>query len=165
MKSIVIIVVFMIGAMISFAQTNASTNGSSVLLTKTEEIFQSLEHQWADAVMRGDVETINRIQADDFEFTDPTGQIWTKARAKEFIKAGRLQINLYSMNDFKIRVYGNTAIVNFCVIWNGKSNGIDISGPQRMTDVFVLKNNNWQCVSSHACRISTLQQSQTDDSM
>jgi ketosteroid isomerase-like protein len=115
--------------------------------------LQSLERQWADAVVRHDVETINRIQADDFEFTDPAGQIWTKARALESVKSGQLQIDAFEMTEFKIRVYGDAAIVNFRVVWNGKYGEADISGPQRMTDVFVRRDGNWRCVSSHTTRI------------
>ncbi len=153
MKTLTVIAALIACAPLSFAQTNAPAASSQPAPTKTEQALQALERQWADAVVRRDAEAINRIQADDFEFTDPAGGIWTKARALEFIKAGRLQIDSFEMSDFKIRIYGDTAVVNFRVVWNGKSDGNDISGAQRVTDVFVKRDGNWRCVSSHTTRI------------
>jgi ketosteroid isomerase-like protein len=138
---------------LSVAQTNAPATGSQSAPVKTEQTLQALEREWAGAVVRRDVETINCIQADDFEFTDSAGQIWTKARALEFIGAGRLQIDSFEMTGFRIRIHGDAAIVNFRVVWNGKSGENDISGAQRMTDVFVLRDGSWRCVSSHTTRI------------
>jgi len=120
-----------------------------------EQELQALEQTWADAVKQRDTAKINNIQAEEFEFTGPNGQFWTKARALESIKSGQLQIDSFEMSEFKIRIYGDTAVVKFHVVWNGNSNGVDISGPQRMTDVFVKRDGRWQCVASQATRISS----------
>ncbi len=119
-----------------------------------EQELQALEQTWANAVKQGDTAKINSIQAEEFEFIGPNGQIWTKARALESVKSGLLQIDSFEMSGFKIRIYVDTAVVNFRVVWNGNSNGVDISGPQRMTDVFVKRDGRWQCVASQATRIS-----------
>jgi ketosteroid isomerase-like protein len=153
MNGLTIIAALIASVSLSLAQTNEPATGSQSAPVKTEQTLQALEREWANAVVRRDVETISRIQADDFEFTDPSGQIWTKARALEFIRAGRLQIDSFEMNEFRIRIYGDAAVVNFRVVWNGKSGDNDISGPQRMTDVFVLRDGSWRCVSSHTTRI------------
>ncbi len=102
MKILAVIAALIACAPLSIAQTNAPAASSQPAPTKTEQALQALERQWADAVVRRDAEAINRIQADDFEFTDPAGGIWTKARALDFIKAGRLQIDSFEMSEFKI---------------------------------------------------------------
>lgn len=38
-----------------------------------EQQVRQLEDEWIDAFMRGDTETLDRILADDFIFTDPEG--------------------------------------------------------------------------------------------
>jgi ketosteroid isomerase-like protein len=145
--------VMIAGVSLSIAQTNAPATGSQPAVAKADQTLQALEREWANAVVQRDVETISRIQADEFEFTDPAGQIWTKTRELDFIKSGRLQIDSFEMTEFRIRIYGDAAVVNFRVVWNGKSGDNDISGAQRMTDVFVLRDGSWRCVSSHTTRI------------
>ena len=117
---------------------------------KTEAVIQKLEHEWADAVKRRDVEKIDRLEADDFAFTGPGGVVWSKARALETIKSGDLEIDSFELSDVKVRLYGDTAVVTFRVLWTGRFRGLDISGPQRMTDVWVKRAGRWQCVASQS---------------
>jgi ketosteroid isomerase-like protein len=153
MKITLAIVALLLGAGV-FAYSQAKREGTAQSVQReTEQALQKLEQQWAEAVKRRDVETISRIQSDDFEFTGPSGEIWTKARALEFIKAGNLEIHSFEISEFKARVFGDTAIVNFRVMWNAAANGNDISGPQRMTDVFVKREGRWQCVASQTTPI------------
>ena len=135
------------------AQTNQQEQASQSTQGGAVQALQKLEREWADAVKRRDVRFISQIQADDFEFTGPAGEVWTKTRSLDFIRAGMLEIRSFELSEFKVRVYGDTAVVSFRVDWNGTSGGTDISGPQRMTDVFVKRDGRWQCVASHTTRI------------
>ncbi len=135
------------------AQTNSQTNAAPGKPQKVEHELQALEQAWADAVQHRDVARIDQIQAEEYVFTDPAGRLWTKARALETIKSGSLTIDSFELSDVKVRLYDHTAVVTLRVVWNGQSNGVDISGPQRMTDVFVERDGRWQCVASQATRI------------
>ena len=57
------------------------------------------------------------------------------------------------LTDAQVKIYGNTAVITFAITWHGNFRGNDISGPQRMTDVWVKSNGHWQCVASQATRI------------
>ncbi len=138
---------------LSPGQTNKLVTVNQDEPPKTEQELRAIEHKWAEAVKHRDVDTIQRIQADEFEFTGPAGEIWTKTRALDFIKVGNLEIASFELSEFKVRLYGDTAVVNFRAVWDGTANGNDISGPQRMTDVFVKRDGRWQCVSSQTTRI------------
>jgi len=153
MKNLIASAAILASAWLSIAQTNHPVAGGQSGPATAGQTLQALEREWANAVVLRDVETISRIQADDFEFTDPAGQVWTKSRVLEFIKSGRLQIDSFELTEFNIRIYGDAALVNFRVVWNGKSGENDISGAQRMTDVFVLRDGHWRCVSSQTTRI------------
>jgi ketosteroid isomerase-like protein len=118
-----------------------------------EQKIRNLEQEWADAVVHQKTNVIDRIQANEFRFTDPSGQVWTKVRALDFIASGRLKIESFDMSDVDVRLYGNTAVVTLKVVWTGSAGGADISGPQRMTDVFVERDGRWQCVISQSTRI------------
>ena len=152
MKTWILAALLFTAVSLASAQTNPPSSASTVR-TNTDQTLQALEREWASAVVRRDTNAINRIQADDYEFTDPGGQVWTKARALDFIRAGRLQIDSFEMSDFRIRVHADTAVVNFRVQWFGKADDTDVSGPQRMTDVFVRRNDGWRCIASHTTRI------------
>jgi hypothetical protein len=45
-----------------------------------EQVVAKLERDWADAIVKGDVATIDRILADDFSYTNWDGTVMTKAR-------------------------------------------------------------------------------------
>ena len=135
-------------------QTNNPTSAAPGELQQTEQELQALEQTWADAVKHRDLATIDRIQAEEYVFTDPAGRLWNKARALETVKSGCLTIDSFELSDVKVRLYDDIAVVTLRVVWNGQSNGVDISGPQRMTDVFVKRDGRWQCVASQTTRIS-----------
>ena len=128
------------------------TNPPATLPGGAQEIA-ALEQTWADAVKRRDAEAIDRIQSPDYVFTGPGGRVWNKTEALATIKAGDLEIDSFELSDLNVRVYGDAAVVTFRVAWQGRFRGQDISGPQRMTDVFVKRDGRWQCVASQATRI------------
>ena len=137
------------------AQTNKQESASHSSLTKGEQALADVEQAWATAVKQRDVEKIDRLQAEEFVFTDPAGRTWTKARSLDSIRSGDLEIDSFELNDVQVKIYGETAVVTFAITWNGNFRGNDISGPQRMTDVFVKRDGRWQCVASQATRIRT----------
>jgi ketosteroid isomerase-like protein len=154
MKTILILVVAALAMLLPLqGQTNkqeiADQSGSS----KVEQALATLEQEWADAVKRRDVEKIDQIDAKEYEFTGPAGQVWTKARELDTIRSGELVIDSFELSELNVRCYDNTAVVTLRIVWQGKFRSTDISGPQRMTDVFVKRDGRWQCVASQATRI------------
>ena len=152
MKRILPLIAVVFVASLLHGQTNNPQTASrgEPIKVEVEQELQALEQTWADAVKHQDVGKIDRIQAEEYVFTDPAGRLWTKARALETVKSGGLAIDSFELSDVKIRLYDKTAVVTLRVVWNGQSNGVDISGPQRMTDVFVKRDGRWQCVASQA---------------
>jgi len=137
----------------SHAQTNTQINIVSNQPPTAESALIAREQEWADAVKRQDAAAIDRIQGEEFIFTDPAGQTWTKTRGLDSIKAGDLVIDAFELTDAQVKIYTNTAVITFAITWHGTFRGMDISGPQRMTDVFVKRDGHWQCVASQATRI------------
>lgn len=136
-------------------QTNKQETAGQGERPKADQAFIALEQDWAGAVKKRDVEKIDRIQAEEFVFTSLDGRVWTKTEALDAIKAGDLEIDSFELSDVNVRLYENTAVVIFRIVWNGRFRGTDISGPQRMTDVFVKRDGRWQSVASHATRIQS----------
>jgi len=152
MKSILALLVASVITLLAHGQTNQSAASSGTPPRAGSEL-QALEQSWADAVKHQDAEKIGRFQADEYVFTDPSGNLWSKARELDTIKSGDLAIDAFEMSEVTVRLYDNTAVVSFRIVWHGRFRETDISGPQRMTDVFVKRDGRWQCVASQATRI------------
>ena len=154
MKRALLLLTVAVAALLLHGQTNPPANVSLSGRSGADQIFQKQESEWATAVKERDVEKLSRLEAEEFEFTGPTGQIWTKASQLETIKAGDLEIDSFEVSELKARVYGDTAVVRLRIFWNGRFRGADLGGPQRVTDVWVKRDGRWQCVASHATRLA-----------
>jgi ketosteroid isomerase-like protein len=54
--------------------------------------------------------------------------------------------------DFRVRVYGDSAVVTAITSAKGKFMGQEFSTQERATDVFVKRDGCWQCVLTHLTR-------------
>ncbi len=113
-----------------------------------------LEHEWVQVGVNHDVSVLERIEADDIIFTAFDGSLSTKAQDIADVTSGALKAESASVDDMKVRIYGDTAVVTGRVTTKGQYKGKDISGQFRFTDVFVKRNGKWQAVASHGSRIT-----------
>lgn len=123
---------------------------------RTSEIQQELlklERQWWEAIVKRDQAFSERIAADEYIFTDPTGAVHDKQGDIEQSKSGTIIIESAELDDMKVRVYGETSVVTARNTIIGNAMGQDISGQYRFTDVFVRRDGRWQCVASQMTRI------------
>ena len=113
-----------------------------------------LEQDWGEAIVRHDVDFLERTEADVYTYTGPDGIVSHKADEIAGAKIALANIESFSHRDLKFQVYGDTAIVMGATTLKGKAGNIDLSGDFRWTDVFVRKGDRWQVVASQATTIS-----------
>jgi len=118
-----------------------------------EEELLKLESAFADAIVKNDLESIGRIVADDWIIVDPNGEIVDRTRFFEVIKSGALTHDIMESEDFRVRVYGDSAVVTAITSTKGKFMGQEFSTRERATDVFVKREGRWQCVLTHLTRL------------
>ena len=118
-----------------------------------EEELLKLESAFADAIIKNDLESIGRIVADDWIIVDPNGEIVDRTRFFEVIKSGALTHDIMESEDFRVRVYGDIAVVTAITSTKGKFMGQEFSTRERATDVFVKREGRWQCVLTHLTRL------------
>jgi peptidylprolyl isomerase len=98
-----------------FAQTKnkVASQGKSrgVQTVGAEAELKRLEREWFDAVVKGDAETLNRILSDDFTALNDDGGFINKAQMTEMSQAGLVKLDEIKSDEFKLRLYGNTAVV------------------------------------------------------
>ena len=119
-----------------------------------QDILIQLEHDWDAAFHRHDAAFIDRILADEFIITYDNGA--RADRTVELKLAASLNENIESstLDEFIVKEFGNTAIVWFTLQLVGPVKGERVRTVYRYTDVFVLRDGRWQCVSSQSTRIS-----------
>ena len=120
----------------------------------TEQTLQQLEKDWAQAFVKFDAASVERIEASDFVSTAPDGKVGDKAQDLKDLKTGNFKAESMDVDDMKVHVYGTTAVVTGrTTIKNGKYGGQDISGQYRFTDTWVKNNGKWQVVASQGTMI------------
>ena len=115
----------------------------------TEQVVMGIERELLNAILKGDASASERYLADTYVFTGPDGTVENKAQAIADLKSGDLKLQSASLDDAKVQVYGDTAVVTYSSNDKGTYKGKDISGKTRWTDVFVHHNGRWQLVASH----------------
>jgi ketosteroid isomerase-like protein len=123
-------------------------------MTAEEELLK-LEKQFAEAIVRNDLEGIGRLVTDDWIIIEPNGEIVDRARFFEVIESGALTHEMMESENFRVRVYGDSAVVTGVTRTKGKFMGQEFSIQERATDVFVRRDGRWQCVLTHLTRFQT----------
>jgi len=121
-------------------------------MTAEEELLK-LEKEFAEAIVKNDLEGVERLVVDDWIIIGPDGEIVERARFFEVIKSGAMTHDAMESEDFRMRIYGDSAVVTGITRTKGKFMGQEFSTQERATDVFVKRDGRWQCVLTHLTRI------------
>jgi hypothetical protein len=114
-----------------------------------EQEVMRIEQEMLAALLKGDAGPSERYLAGNYVFTGPDGVTMGKAQSIQDLKSGNLKLQAASLDDSKVHVYGDTAIVTYSSNDKGTYKGKDISGKTRWTDVFVKEKGRWTVVASH----------------
>jgi hypothetical protein len=133
--------------------------GSGVLAqkndSKVEQELIQVERDIGQANIRRDKAFFEKVEADEFIFTDSGGGVTTKAEDVASLDkpAGDNRLVAYDLSDMRVKVYGNTAVVTAIGISTYKSRDKEAVIKNRFTDVFVRRDGRWQLVAGHSSRI------------
>jgi hypothetical protein len=132
---------------------SAQTPAQTEIEHATQELI-TLENGWNDALVKHDWAFLDQILADDYISTDSDGIVSTKAQAMANLKSGEIVVTSAVADDFKVRVYGDAAVVTFRNAEKSQSKGKDTSGQERITDTWVKLAGRWQVIAEHVSRIA-----------
>jgi len=125
-------------------------------MTNDEDALKQLVREWADAVVHGDLQKLEKFADDNFR-GNAEGISFSKQLLREAIRSGQMKVASWdcSNDDMKVSVRGNAATVTGrCTLSNAVYMGKDFSGGWDFTDRFVKqKDGGWRAVSSQAKRI------------
>jgi uncharacterized protein (TIGR02246 family) len=117
-----------------------------------EQAVRERSVEWSQAVLKRDASIFERIWAPDFVYVEPSGRQFTKAEGIADLKAGTDQVASTTSNSIDVRVYGGGTVA--VDIGHYRETGRDKDGRSfdrhtKFTNVWVLHDGAWQCVSGH----------------
>jgi len=115
----------------------------------TEDEIRRIEIEWGDAFEQRDMETLDRLMADDYILTDPLGSVRTKAESLAAIKNNEVHFESTKSDNVNVRINGDTAVVTGRSTFRGRYKGWSMAGQYQYTDVLVKRRGSWQAVGSH----------------
>jgi ketosteroid isomerase-like protein len=115
--------------------------------------IEALEMQWRQAQVDNNITVISSLLADDYVGISANGTIEDKSQAIAQRKAGTIRITQLDLDDLKVRLYGDTAVVTSKAELQGVNGQSDISGKYRYTRVYNRRLGQWKIVSFEASRI------------
>lgn len=105
-------------------------------------------------MVENDVEEIGRYMADDWAIIGSDGNVGDKPTFLGLVESGTLSHDVMESDDFRIRIYGDTAVVTARGVSGGKYLGQPFREVERSTCVFVRQDDQWRCVLTHLSRLA-----------
>jgi ketosteroid isomerase-like protein len=130
--------------------------GNTMTYSEIEKEIDRVEQDLADAVTHQDAISLNHIIADDFlivgeSLADKLGD--KKLYIGDCLASGPIEDGSASYDRLKLRVYGETAIVNSVFKSQVTIEGKDYGGAFLATRVWVKNGEQWQLVMVHSHRL------------
>ena len=124
-------------------------------MNDTEKEISTLEEALTETEMRVDVQTLDRIYADDIIVTAPIGICVDKPAVMNEIKqaADKAVIGKYDKDDLKVRAYGDTAVSSYRMSAEATIEGIEIKRQLCIMNVWMKRGGDWKIVARHTASL------------
>jgi len=113
-----------------------------------------IANEWDRAMVENDAEAIGRYMADDWTIVGSDGSVGDKPTFLALVKSGTLSHDVMESDDFRVRIYGETAVVTARGVSGGKYQGQPFRELERSSCVFVRQEGKWRCVLTHLSRLA-----------
>jgi len=120
-----------------------------------QEVLVDLEQRWNMAFYKRDAAFIATILADEFVATYDDGTRGDKAKELALASNFAQQVESAVQDEFTVKEYGDTALVRFTLHLVGVRQGRRAETVLRYTDIWIVRDGRWQCVSSHSTRVAS----------
>jgi ketosteroid isomerase-like protein len=119
-----------------------------------QQVLIKLERDWDAAFHRKDVAFIDSVLAEEFVSTYGDGARGDRAKELKMAAEFNQQIDSSTLDEFVVKVYGDTAVVWFTQHMVGPSKGQRLEVTYRYIDVFVQRDGRWKCVASQSTKVT-----------
>ena len=133
----------LVAVLVSFVVFAGSVNPGD------EKAVIAAEKQYADAMVKADPATLEKLLADDLSYTHSNALMETKADVLKAITSGKTKYKSIDFHTSKLRQYGDTIITNHEMVFAQP----DKSTKVYVTMVWVKQRGGWQLVQRQATRL------------
>jgi len=108
---------------------------------------EALEKQLVDAIGRKDLDTYDRIVADDYVVVDASGKDIAKAEIMAAYRDGTRGYTNLEIFDVRTHVFGDTAVVSARTKGMRREQGRDVPNDNRYVRVYARREGRWRAVT------------------
>ena len=119
-----------------------------------EKELIDVETHWGEVTVKGDLQALERLYADEYLAIDPAGATFTKAQDIANVKSGNFKLETFKLDEVKVRVHGEMGVVTGRNTIKATYMGKDISGVYRFTDTFVKRAGRWQVITTQGTAVA-----------
>jgi hypothetical protein len=119
-----------------------------------QERLIALEKIWGQAQILRDAAALERLVGPGFINTEWDGTVSDRAKFLSDIRDPLYKPVTMGIRDVSVKLYGSTAIVVGVYHTEGRYRDRPYDHVGRFTDTWILQNDRWQCVASHASLIN-----------
>jgi ketosteroid isomerase-like protein len=123
-------------------------------MSQDEQRLRQLDREWNEAYPSGNVEALGRILADDWTAIDGAGLVISKRQLLERVGSGTQLFDWHEFDEFRLRLFGDSAVVTGRLSARGRRAGEEFSFRQRYTRVYVKREEVWQAVATQVTVVS-----------
>ena len=145
---------FLIVLLLAVCAPTSSSRAADTGRSDEEQQIKKIEREWLDAIVKRDTAYLQKIEAPDFAMTGPDGKVLSKEEDIKNTTGGATVFDEITLDDVKVRFYGDTAIANGSGMVKGREKKKDVSGKYSWTDVFVKMDGEWKAVSGHVTAVA-----------
>ena len=105
-----------------------------------------LQDEWCRAEMEGDAAALGRLLADEYVLVISNGTTLPRAQLLREVETGEGPFTATEVEDTKVKLYGNMAVVKGVVKWS------DAGGAKHQslfTETWQRRDGRWQCLATH----------------
>ena len=115
---------------------------------------KAAENEWLTGITKNDFRKLEQVLADDLMYLHSTGVMDSKASYVKSLQSGKQKYVAGKINDLKIRVYGQTAVINGDANFDFVTDGKPGNAHLKYTHVFVKGSKGWQLVSHQSLKVA-----------
>ena len=114
-----------------------------------EQELVALAQDWNAAIVSNDADRIAEFMADDWVIVSWSG-VTTRDDFLSYVRSGGLgHTRMEGVGEYRVRVYGDTAVLSVRVVSTAQYGGRDIDADEWTSDVFVRRDGRWRCALTH----------------
>lgn len=144
MKRLMVFLALSIVAILGLAKYLVKTAAADETLR--EEVLRASDDR-EQALAKGDLTALDRIDADDLVYTNWRGVTLTKAEHQAEIKARNISFQTdFKHADVQVTLHGDTGIVTGVSTTKVQYKGNTMNGSRKFVNVFAKEDGRWRCV-------------------